>query len=93
MKKMCNIKPFLGLSNSVTDDYIAVSTAQAKTVTTIIRSGSRSGAVGVRTPGLSQPQTPVTGRVIANPLDTRPDILYYHHPHSIDDDHYEVVER
>ena len=93
MKKMCNIKPFLGLSNSVTDDYIAVSTAQDKTVTTIIRSGSCSRAVGVRTQELSQPQTPVTGRVITNPLDTRPDILSYHHPHSLDDDHYEVVER
>ena len=75
----------------MTEDNIAVSSAGAKTVTTIIHPGSSSQVIRARTSGLREPQT--QGRVITNPLDTRPDIIHYHPSNSLDDEFYEVVER
>ena len=92
MKKVCNIKPFLGLSNSMSEDNMAVSSSGAKTVTTIIHSGSSSRVIRDRTSELGEPQTQGMGRVITNPLDTRPDMVHYHHPQSLNDEHYEVVK-
>ena len=72
----------------MTEDNIAVSSAGAKTVTTFIHPGSSSQVIRARPSGLREPQT--QGRVITNPLDTRPDMIHYHLPHSLDEEHYEV---
>ena len=84
MKKMCKMKSVLGLDNSVTVS------PREKTVTTMIRSGSSSSVVKARR--LERGDPGQTGRLITNPLDTRPDIIY-HTPHNLDDQHYEVVEQ
>ena len=56
----------------------------------MIRSGSSSSVVKARM--LERGDPGQTGRLITNPLDTRPDIIY-HTPHNLDDQHYEVVEQ
>ena len=69
---------------------MAVSSAGARTVTTIIHSGSGSRVIRDRTSELGEPQIQGTGRVITNPLETT---VHYHNQQSFNDEHYEVVER
>ena len=77
----------------MSEDNMAVSSAGDKTVTTIIHSGSGSRVIRDSRSEPGEPQTQGTGRVITNPLDTRPDIVHYQHHQSLNDEHYEVVER